>query len=374
MLLDSSSHRIEPHQSFLREYLVDIDRDRLEASMPESLVFVAEIVYSSVPMKVRSAIPIWEKPDLQVAFHPDFFFVPPVARIEVDRIVSAMNWKAVITKPRYYAGTVTLNLETPRGLFAGAYKQSWVLDRGRTSETVRIPFSISNLFELGIQQQTISLTVEGRVVAVDTGLIRVAACEIGDKVTIGLMPDSTGLLEDILRMAGANYRPLTDRTLQTGDLDAYSVILVGSGAIRDYPSFRSVTGRLEDYMRNGGSVVLLGQPSDWPEGVLPVSFVPSMERVVSAEILNRIPKAKLLTSTYSISDSSLLALLQIRREVAAGIISPAEPVLVTPSGATLLSVTRLDEGQLIYCGLPLVDMISQLNIEAIHLLANILNY
>ena len=372
--LDGTPRKITPHQSFVREYLVDIDRSRLEATMPESLLFVAQIVYSSVPMTVRSAVPIWEKPDLQVEFHPDFFFVPPVARIEVDRVVSAMNWKAVITKPRYYHGTVTLNLETPRGLFAGAYKQSWELDKGRTSETVRIPFSISNLFELGIQQQTISLSVDGKVVAADTGMIRVAACELKDKVTIGLMPDSTGMLEDILRMASANYRPLTDRTLQTGDLDAYSVILIGSGAIRDYPSFRTITGRLEDYLRNGGTLVLLGQPTDWPEGVLPVSFVPSMERVASTEILNRMPQAKLLTSAYAISESNLLAWLQMRREVAAAVVSPSEAVLVTPSGATLLSVSRLGDGQLIYCGLPLVEMISQLNIEAIHLLANILNY
>jgi hypothetical protein len=239
---------------------------------------------------------------------------------------------------------------------------------------VRIPFSISNLFELGIQQQTISLVVDGRTAAIDTGIIRVAACEIGEHVTIGLMPDSTGLLEDILRMAGANYRPLTDRSLQTGDLDAYTVILIGSGAIRDYPSFRSITGRLEDYLRNGGSLVILGQPSDWPEGVLPVSFVPSAERLAAAEILNRIPTAKLLNSPYAISESSLLAWLQIRREVAAAVVAPAEEVFVTPSGSTLLAVTRLGEGQLIYCGLPLIEMISQLNIEAIHLLSNILNY
>ena len=77
-------------------------------------------MFGAVPMSVTSAVPIWEKPDLQIEFHPGFFFVPPVARLEVDKVVSAMNWKAVITKPRYYYGTVALNLETPRGAFAGA--------------------------------------------------------------------------------------------------------------------------------------------------------------------------------------------------------------------------------------------------------------
>jgi hypothetical protein len=342
--------------------------------MPESLTFAAEIVYGEVPMTVTSAIPIWEKPDLSVDFQPGFFFVPPVARVEVDRVVAAMNWKAIISKPRYYHGLVTLNLETPRGVFAGAYKQSWQLEKDRVTETVRIPFSVSNLFELGIQHQTITLAVDGRVVAADTGKIRIAACKLDDHVAIGLMPDTTGLLEDILRMAGADYRPLTDRTLSTGDLDAYTVILVGSGALRDYPSFRLIKGRLEEYLRQGGSLVIFGQPTDWPEGALPVAFVPSLEHLTGTELLNRIPTARITTRGYAISKSNLLSWLEIRRKVGAAVITPAEKVYVTPTGATLLSVSRLDEGQVIFCGFPLIEMISQLNIEAIHLLANILNY
>lgn len=374
IVLDSISRKVQPHQSFSREYLIEIDRSRLEATMPESLSFVAEIYYGAVPLTVRSAIPIWERPELQVEFHPTFFFVPPVARLEVDRVVSAMNWKAVVSKPRYYHGTVTLNLETPRGVFAGAYNQSLKVEKGRLTETVRIPFSVSNLFELGIQQQTISLLVDGREVAIDTGNIRIAACAIDAKVTVGLMPDTTGTLEDILRMAGANYRPLTDRSLRTGDLEAYTVILVGSGALRDYPSFRMIRGRLEDYIRQGGSLVVFGQPTDWPEGVLPVGLAPSIERLVGSELLDRIPEARLLSQPYPISESNLLAWMSVRRRVGAAVVSPSERVYVTPTGATVLSVSRLGEGQVIFCGLPLIEMISDLNIEGIHLLANILNY
>jgi hypothetical protein len=374
IVLDSTSRKVAPHQSFVREYLVDIDRARLEATMPESLVFAAEIVYGTVPMTVTSSVPIWEKPDLKVAFHPDFFFVPPTAQVEVDKVVSAMNWKAVITKPRYYHGTVSLNLETPRGVYAGAYQQSRKLDRDRVSETIRIPFSVSNLLETGVQKQTITLAVDGKLVAADTGILRIAACKIDDKVAIGLMPDTTGLLEDILRMAGANYRPLTDRSLQTGDLEAYTVILIGSGALRDYPSFGLITSRLEEFLRSGGSLVLLGQPTDWPQGVLPLAFTPSLENVTAGEVLNRIPEAAVLSRPYAISDVNLLSWMQLRRRVGAAELSPAEEVYVTPSGATLLSVTRLGEGQVVFCGLPLVEMISELNIDAIHLFANILNY
>jgi hypothetical protein len=374
IVLDSVSRKVAPHQSFAREYPVEIDRSRLEATMSESLTFVAEIYYGAVPLTVRSAIPIWERPELQVEFHPKFFFVPPVARLEVDKVVAGMNWKAVITKPRYYHGTVTLALETPRGVFAGAYRQNLPVEKGRVSETIRIPFSVSNLFELGVQRQTISLLVDGREVASDSGLIRIAACAIDDKVTIGLMPDSTGTLEDILRMTSANYRPLTDRSLKTGDLEAYTVILIGSGALRDYPSFPIIRGRVEEYIRHGGSLVIFGQPTDWPEGALPVGLAPSIERLTGDELLNRIPEARLLSQPYAISDGNLLAWMNARSRVGAAVVTPAERVYVTPTGATVLSVSRLGEGQVIFCGLPLVEMISHLNIEAIHLLANILNY
>lgn len=47
---------------------------------------------------------------------------------------------------------------------------------------------------------------------------------------------------------------------------------------------------------------------------------------------------------------------------------------VCPSEVTLLSVSRLGEGQIIYYGFPLLKMISRLNIDATHLPANILNY
>jgi len=374
VVLDSVSRKIMPHQAFVREYLVDIDRDYLEASMPESLLFSVEIVYASIPMTVSDAVPIWERPDLGVTLHPEFFFVPPVARLEVDKVVRAMNWKAAISKPLYYHGEATIQLNTPRGLFAGAYKQTLDLEKGRAGETVRIPFSVSNLFELGIQPVTVTLSVDDKIVAADTGHVRIAECTVDDIIDVGLLPDTTGLLEDILIMAGVNYRPLTDRTLQAGDLEAYDVILVGSGALRDYPSFRLITGRLEDYLRAGGSLVILGQPTDWPEAALPVSFAPSVEYVRYNELLNLIPQARITSGPYPLSESVLLTYLNTGRKVTAAVVSPAEYVYVTPSGAALLSVSRLDEGQLIYCGLPLVEMISELNVEAIHLLANILNY
>ncbi|MCM2272417.1 MAG: hypothetical protein NDJ18_07695, partial [candidate division Zixibacteria bacterium] len=374
IILDAEPKRIQPHQTFVREYLVEIDRSRLEAQKPESLLFSASLAFGKMPFNVSSSIPIWQAPDLKVAFVPGFYFIPPIPALNVDKVVDSRVWKAIITKPPHFYGSVRLQLETPRGMFAGAYLTERPMDKGKISEIVRIPFTVSNLFELGVQPVTLALYADGKRVTADTAIIRVASCQVDDLIKIGFLPDTTGLLEDILRMTGAGFQPITDRSLATADLDMYNVIVIGSGSFRDYPSLRNMKDRLTDYVRHGGSLVLLGQPTDWPESLLPVGFVPGEERISGSDILNRIPGANLLTKPYAVSDNGLFDAMTRKQTVSSAVVSPAENVYVTPSGSTLLSVSRLGDGQVIYCGLPLLEMVAQLNIEAIHLLANLLNY
>ncbi len=374
LLLDEHRKRIAPHQSYEKEYLVDIAPERLTAQEPDSLLFTAQLHYGATPVAIRSVLPIWTKPEIDVRFEPPYFFVPPVPDLDVDRMVASMSWRAMITKPAAYAGEVRLNLETPRGLFAGAYRQTVQLERGKTLEVVQIPFSISNLFELGIQNLLIRLAVEERIVAVDTARIRIAECKVPNKITVGFLPDTTGQLEDVLRMANVSFQPLTDRTLITGNLDAYDVIVIGSGAADNFPSLPQAKDRLETYLKFGGSIVLMGQPEDWPRNVLPVAFTPGLELVDQDDILELINPARVMSMPYRITTKGLLSYFYRQRPVAAAVIAPAERVLATPTGAALLSVSRIGDGQIVYCGLPLLDMISRLDIEAIHLFGNLLNY
>ncbi len=365
---------IAPHQAFIREYRVDFPSEQLTTQAPESLLFVTRLEYAGRTTELILSKPLYEEPELSITFVPSFRFLPRPPEVEVDRTVASYAWTVVIEKPRYWSGQARLNLVTPRGVFAGAYRQEVDLVADRSFEVVRIPYSISNLFELGVQRPVVSLLVDNRPVAVDTALMRIAEFAVDDRRDIGLLPDSTGKLEDILRMSGMPFRPLTERSLMVGDLTAYDAIVVGSGAARSYPSLPDLAGQLADYVRSGGSLVLLGQPSDWPRDVLPFRFEPLFELVARDQIENRIPKARILSDPYPISDRGLLASLVRQDRVAAAIVAPSEVVYATPRGGTLLSVSRLGDGQLIYCGLPLVELISELNIEAIHLLANILNY
>jgi hypothetical protein len=372
--LDTMPRRVGPHQSFVREYLVDIAPEYLQTREASSLAFEVTLKSGNTPLTMTENLSLWEIPGLSVTFEPPYHFVPPVARLEVDRIISSMAWNVRITKPRDFDRTVHLSLETPRGVFAGAYRQDVDLTAGNTGEMIRIPFSVTQLFELGTQHAVVSLSLDDRPAAADTGLIRIASCNIGDTVRIGFLPDTAGALEDILRMTNATHRPLTERTLQVGNLAAYDVILIGSGALRNYPSFRGLRDRLEEYIRWGGSLVVFGQGYDWPDKALPFALVPSLEEVEREDIRHLIDPARILNVIYPIKVNELLSFFENRRRVAAAVLRPSETVLATETGAGLLSVARLGEGQVIYCGLPLTDMIARLNLEAIHLFANIMNY
>ncbi len=374
VVLDSSERIVTPHQSFIREYLIEVDQKYLESTRPESLSFTAEIAYSKIPLKITDNLPLRESPDLNISFVPDFNFLPPVARLDVDRVVESMSWKVAITKPFDFAGNVKLNLQTPKGMFAGAYRQDLQLESEVSHQIVRIPFTVSNLFELGIQDATVSLSMNGKIIAADTSRVRIAECSIPDTIKVGFLPDTTGLLEDILAMVNAGFQPITDRALAVGDLNSYNVLVIGSGAFKNLPSFMTVKDRFEDYVRAGGSIVVLGQPQNWPLDVLPASIAPSFELASNTEFTNRIPEARLLIQPYKITEKTLLSSFYKPTEVASAVVTPAERVYVTSSGGTVLSVSRLGSGQVIYCGLPLLQMISKLNIEAIHLFANILNY
>ena len=372
--LNDAPQTVEPHQSYIKEYLIDIDRSYLEAKQPDSLKFSVEVAYGQIPLVFSSTLPVWEAPNLKIRLEPDFFFVKPFPNVDIDRVVTSLNLKLIITKPYNYVGTAEINFKIPMGMFAGAYRKEIQLDKGSMTETIRIPFTISNLFELGTQLETVELLINKQVVAADTGKIRIASCKIPDTRKIGFLPDKSGLLEDILSMTDAAYRPLTDRTLVKGDLDAYDVIIIGSESFKNYSSFSLIKDRFEQYIRQGGSLVIMPQPENWPSSAIPVSLVPTVEVVDKTELTNLIKEARILSKPYTISDKNLLSAFYKKHEFRSAVVAPAERVFVTPSGATLLSVTRIGEGQIIYCGFPLLDMISNLDIEAIHLFANILNY
>lgn len=373
VVIDSTALEVAPYQSFVKDYTVPLaDKDLEQAG--DSLRFSSELIFGQHSFVLDSYHTFADNHRLSVHLVPDFQFVAPVERIDVDKTVRALHWRALITKPANFRGKVRLNLETPTGVYAGAYRQEVVLDGGRLSELVEIPFSVSNLFQLGTQPTIVSITQNNRVVQADTGRIRIAECRIPASRAIAFIPDSAGLLEDILRITDAQWTALTERSLLTADLSAYSVIVIGPNASRYVSSLNLMSGQFDAYLRGGGSLVLFAQPEEISQTVLPVNCELTKRPVKTADLRTRLAQAKVLSQPYAISEKILYSDLPPVTRLTCAKLSPVEVVIEGPESLAILSVSRLGEGQLIYCGLPLLELISELNIEAIHLFANLMNY
>lgn len=371
--IDTSARTLSPPQAWAREYAIPMDPSYLESTRADSIGVRLALEVNNTPLELVHVHGIRARTPVTVRFEPDFFFIPPVAQLDVDKVVAGLSWKAVIEKPLDYSGLVSVKLETPRGLFAGSYQSEVTLRAGRQLEVVRIPFSVSKLFELGVQHTMVTVSRGGSVIASDTGRIRIAACEIKPSVSVGLLADSSGQLEDVLRMTGVDFQPLTDRGLLTADLNAFTVIIAGEQFFQRFPSLRTARGRLEDYVRNGGRLIILGQPEEWPEDILPIGIAPQTELPASIDLSGTGSESSLLKKPYGISDKLLFEYFSRRTAAYPAVVAPAETLYRTTSGGSLLTVSRIGNGDLVYCGLPLLDMVSALNIEAIHLLANLLN-
>jgi hypothetical protein len=367
-VLDSLGQNIPPHGQLVRQYALSES-----ASQSAGLNLSARVLAGGEELNVESNRTRERSGTLQISFDPPFLFVPPVARITDDRTAASHDWRIRLDKELSTSGKAKLLFEPPRGLFAGAYRQDIELEADITTDWVSIPFSVTNLFELGAQTAIVQLQRGGKTVDIDSGRIRIAECRISKEGSIGFVPDTSGLLEDILRMTSAVFEPLTDRTLTVGNLDAFRTITIGSAANWHSPQVGSVRSRFESFLKNGGVLLIFGQPSDWSNNALPLPFRPQPLRMAGSQVLVRQSDHRLLTTPYVISTDVLLKDEPRERYVQAEL-GGGNVIMTAPTGEALLVVAPYGGGKIVYCGLPLLEMISRLNIEAIHLLANLLDY
>lgn len=374
VVIDNTPHIVRPHQQFIREYLVETGDLTAAQGAADSLRFAAEIRYGGISMLARSVAAVRGSQALEVVFEPSYRFIPKVTNVMVDKTVAPFYWKAVVNKPKYYSGSVAIDLKTPPGVAAGAINRTLKLSSGAETETIQFPLVAGSSMADGISRLILTLRERGQPLATDTALLRVANCAIDDKRALAFLPDTLGALEDILRMTNANFTSLTNRALEVGDLGAYQVLFIGSGAYNQFPALRKISERLERYVRQGGLLVLLGQPEDWPADALPVSIQPAPVRLDGVDLTVSERAHQLFSKPYTIYTKRLTETVSRRELSAPAEIQVGKKLISDRAGHSLLSLVNMGEGRIIYCGFPILQRIAQLEINAIHLLANIANY
>jgi len=91
------------------------------------------------------------------------------------------------------------------------------------------------------------------------------------------------LVPDAIEELGAPVRLLSDADLTSGNLSAWNVIVVGIRAYSNRPALTAAQPRLDEFVRNGGTVIVQYQSGSFP-APLPLSINNRMpERVVDEQ-------------------------------------------------------------------------------------------
>jgi len=56
------------------------------------------------------------------------------------------------------------------------------------------------------------------------------------------------------------------------------------------------------------------------------------------------------------------------------IVFPCEKIIEAENNTALVSVSKFGKGEIIYCGLPIAELVSDLDVEAIKFIANLVNF
>ena len=127
-------------------------------------------------------------------------------------------------------------------------------------------------------------------------------------------------------------------------------------------------------MEFGGTVVVFGQPDEWRDDLLPVSIISTTVNLSADSLLALDKNNQIFKTKFNITPEKLMSRINAGYVSYPAVVFPGEKIIKSSSNTTVLSQTKLGKGRLIYCGLPLLEMIRDLDIDAIKLFSNLVHY
>jgi len=372
IIIDSILKTIGPHQKFYREYPVDINAIDVRPETGDSLLFAVEAIVDRVSLALYLPYREFADREIGLKFLPGYAFLAPFTEGQLTALAQPFDWQLLITKPYASELTGTIKLDNPDGIVVGSFDENVFMPVGITSKYVDIHLAAGR--SIGFDRRTVkaSLVVGGQPVAQTGADIRVVRCDVPDTRDIAFIPDPGGRLEDFLRMTRASFQPLTTRGLMRAPLEAYDLVVIGSNADDYYDILRGTRDRLRDFVDNGGDVVIFGQGFDWPHDLFEFSVYPA--RTTSEQHLQFSHQDhSILNFPYEIDTDALTKGIAGTSALYPAIVDGGAEIVSAGELGSYLQVVKIGDGYVVYCGLPLFEMAAALNVEAIHLLANILN-
>jgi len=373
-VIDSALPTIRPHNSFIREYAIMTDSADGKYLAEGDYVFTCHLGIKDHALPVRFEAGDSGQDEISVSLEPGFLIVKSFSSPAVDHLVVPAQLKAIIRKPSDFSDELRIDVTSQTNIKTGAYRRSIKPGRGDRTTELDIPMAVTRSIGDDIYPISISISCGDQQIASDTVFISKIDFEIPIDMLIALYPGSSGLIEEILLQAGADYRTISRHFLRTGDFHLYDAIIFGTDCFdnRDRPI--DIKNKLERYVENGGRVVVFAQSAGWPSDFMPLAIKPRTLSTSEQTIYCNQPDHTLFGRRYSINPDTLLARIEDYPDIYPVSCFPAESIVESGDGYPLLCEWRTDGGTMIYCGLPVPQMISRLDRSAVGFFANLMYY
>lgn len=213
-------------------------------------------------------------------------------------------------------------------------------------------------------------------------VISVIDAAVAPGVTLGIVKSFDTTLESAAATLGLDYALVTDDDLAHGNLGRFSTIVIDIRAYLVREALRNNNGRLLDYVRRGGNLVVMYQrEAEWKPEYAPAPFQITRRRVCDEEVPVRIlaPEHPLLTVPNKIGESDWRGWKQERAVYVPGNV-PADYVQLLSTGdpdepplSTAYLAARAGEGTYIYTSFVWYRQLKDGNAGAFRCFANMLS-
>ena len=313
---------------------------------------------------------------IDIAPHQTFTVTPKVARVAPDKLTKGKMFTYVVRNFRPIKTAGVVRVIAPKGW--SAESSSFVIgkeDSTATGELLVIP-------PMDAQQGDYTLTFKTDYVA-EKITVRVFPVAVAEETSVGIVKSYDNTLESAMDELGVRHVLVTEKDFESGDLSRFSTIILDIRAYLVREDLRKHNGRLLEYVRNGGNLVVLYQrDQEWKPEYAPYPFQITRRRITMEEVpVDALkPDHPLVNNPNRIVAADWDGWKQERGVYFPGDVNPAYEQLLSahdsdePDLTTGLLVATSGKGSYIYTSYVWYRQLKEYNPGAFRFLANFVSY
>lgn len=219
---------------------------------------------------------------------------PAAAILNTEKASDAKEVRVAVTNHRQGPSAGTLRPDLPPGWKAKPASRSVCFSRTGEKKVITFRLLPPGSIQPGLYTIDFAAEVEGRRLGTQVQPIsydhigssyllsdarfpiRAFSLKFDEALKIGYVDSGFDQVADHLRQAGMDVTSLDEQELASGDLSRYDTLVVGIRAYLSRPDLLKQNGRLLEYVRNGGHVVMqYHKPGDnWDPQLAPYPLTP----------------------------------------------------------------------------------------------------